>query len=240
MEVDAGPRGRPRIARLVPGDFLAARPLPPEGDLARVALIGRQMTLLSGDELRIRIRLRPGARLELVEPAALVAYDSAGEPSRWECDVELAEGARLTWDGAPCIAARGSALTRCLRTELAEGARALISETLVLGRAGEEGSSLRSLVQVSLAGAPLLVEDLRTGGSLRRSPAVLAGHRVMASALALGYRPPAVPGTPPAGSTTLSLAAPGAVFRWLGGRHHEGRAALAEVLPAWRRAALGQ
>jgi hypothetical protein len=39
---------------------------------------------------------------------------------------------------------------------------------------------------------------------------------------------------------TLSLAGPGSVFRWLGARHHRGRAALGEVLPAWRRTVLGE
>ena len=235
IEIDADEQGRARVTRLQPGDLVSARPVHRDGPRVRIALLGRQMSLLGGDRLALRVRLGPGVSAELIEPAGLVAYDAGGRASRWELTGSLGPGARLRYDAAPCVAAQGSALTRATRLELADGARAVLAETLVLGRSGETGSPVRTTTRITHDGAPLLVEDLLTGTvpgtetSLWRDPAVLAGHRTLVQAMALGF----VPDPEGTGEELLHLAGPGILWRWMGEHAHRGRAALEPVLHRW-------
>ena len=264
IEIDADERGLARVTRLQPGDLVSARPVHRDGPRVRIALLGRQMSLLGGDRLALRVRLGPGVSAELIEPAGLVAYDAAGRASRWELTGSLGPGARLRYDAAPCVAAQGSALTRRTRLDLAAGARAVLAETLVLGRTGETGSPVGTTTRITHDGAPLLVEDLVTGPvpgtetSLWRDPAVLAGHRTLVQAMALGFVPdPDTPGLsagpadagmdleagtgalsgntedPEAAGESLHLAGPGILWRWMGEHAHRGRAALEPVLHRW-------
>uniref|UniRef100_A0AAU3GRZ7 Urease accessory protein UreD n=1 Tax=Streptomyces sp. NBC_01401 TaxID=2903854 RepID=A0AAU3GRZ7_9ACTN len=204
---DAG--GRDVAAGLCPGTFLAPRPLGPAVDGLHLALVGTTAGLLSGDALRIHITVGPGARLHLMEPAGLVAYDHRGGHSSWRATVEIAEGGELTWDSRPFVVSCGADVTRDMDVTLAPGARMLCRDTLVLGRSGERGGRIRARTRAVHGGRELLVEDLDlTDPDVRGLPGILGPHRIIGAVTALG----ADPGGPPHPSR-MDLAGPGAQIR---------------------------
>jgi urease accessory protein len=69
-----------------------------------------------------------------------------------------------------------------VRIEAPEGARILHRETLVLGRYGEEGGTVRAHTRVTRSGCPVLDDTIDTAEQVvRSSPAVLGTARVVAS-----------------------------------------------------------
>lgn len=211
VAVERDASGRHVARELRPGAFLSPRPLMPASDRIRIALVGTRAGLLAGDHLGLRISVGPGARLELVEPAGLVAYDHRGGSSRWEARVDIAEGGELLWHGLPFVVSGGADVVRVMEARLAAGARMLWRDTLVLGRTGERGGSLRATTRVTYDGRELLVEDLDlTEPELRELPGVLGPHRVVGAVTALG----ATPAGPPH-PYRAELAGPGAQVRLL-------------------------
>jgi len=231
--------GRARFSVLDQGLYLAARPV--NGTARplhlRVALIGIHMMLLGGDDVRIEVSVGPGVTLEVVEPAGLVAYDADLVPSRWSLHAELGEDSALIWDGASFVAAAGSNVQRETRLQLAAGARALVRETLVLGRSGEHGGRLRSTTRAAGPGGDILFEDLNLTGPRDRAVGILGAAKAVASATAVGWRPgqAAVPGVPDdSRARRFDLAGPGAVARSLSTEAHRADSAAAPVYEAWR------
>lgn len=156
------------------------------GDVARVALVQTAASLLAGDRVELDVRCGPGARLRLVDVAALIAHDGRGGDTA-ELDVRLVVGAhaRLEWEGQPLVLAAGSVVRRATQVTLRHGGAALLRDTLVLGRAGELGGHLVTTTDVRLEGRPLHAECVDTGDvGLLRSPVVLGGAKVL-DALAL-------------------------------------------------------
>ncbi|WP_353866764.1 urease accessory protein UreD [Svornostia abyssi] len=129
-------------------------------------------SLLAGDRLEIDVRCGPGARLRLVDVAALVAHDvRGGEPAQVEVRLEVGARARLEWEAQPLVLAAGSAVRRHTEVELRRGAAALLRDTLVLGRAGELAGRLSTHTDVRHESRPLHAEALDTGDvGLLRSP----------------------------------------------------------------------
>lgn len=203
--------GRHLVRELRPGAFLAPRPLLPCPGRTRVALVGTRAGLLAGDELNLRISVGPGAHLELVEPAGLVAYDHRGGSARWRARVDIAEGGELTWHGLPFVVSTGADVERVMDARLGSGARMLWRDTLVLGRSGERGGRVRAMTRVTYEGRDLLVEDLDlTDPDLRELPGILGPNRVIGSVAAFGAAPPGPPHP-----YRMDLAGPGAQVRLL-------------------------
>ncbi|RZD82431.1 urease accessory protein UreD [Streptomyces albidoflavus] len=221
--------GRQVAAELSPGAFLAPRPLFSPPDRVRVALVSTRAGLLAGDTLDLRITVGAGARLELVEPSGLVAYDHRGGASRWQARVEIAEGGELLWSGAPFVIASGARVERLTEVEVAAGGRMLWRDLLVLGRSGERGGAVRALTRARHEGAELLVEDLDLlDPEQRELPGVLGPHRVIGSVTSLGVRPPGA-GHP----SRMELAGPGAQVRLLDRVTPPVEAGLAAVWESW-------
>ncbi|MFB6989287.1 urease accessory protein UreD [Streptomyces sp. NPDC056304] len=211
VAVERDATGRHVVRDLRPGAFLAPRPLLPAPDRVRIALVGTQAGLLAGDDLRLRVSVGPGARLELVEPSGLVVYDHRGGTSTWRARVDIAEGGELRWNGRPFVVCDGARVARSMEVALAAGARMLWRDTLVLGRSGERGGSVRATTRVTYDGQDLLVEDLDlTEPEIRELPGLLGPHRVIGSVTSLG----AGPAGPPHPYRT-ELAGPGAQVRLL-------------------------
>ncbi|MFJ1614257.1 urease accessory protein UreD [Streptomyces sp. NPDC088251] len=203
--------GRHVARELRPGAFLAPRPLLPSPDRVRIALVGTRAGLLAGDDLLLHIAVGPGARLELVEPSGLVAYDHRGGTSRWRARVDIAEGGELRWDARPFVIATGARVERSMDVALASGARMLWRDTLVLGRSGERGGSLRATTRATYDGRELLVEDLDlTDPELRELPGILGPNRVIGSVTSLGAKPGGAPHR-----YRMELAGPGTQVRLL-------------------------
>lgn len=231
--------GRSRFSVLDQGLYLAPRPVNGTADPLhlRVALIGIHMMLLGGDDVRIEVCVGPGVTLEVVEPAGMVAYDAELVPSRWSLDAELGEDSALIWDGASFVAAAGSNVQRETRLQLGPGARALVRETLVLGRSAEHGGRLRSITRAAGPDGDILYEDLDLTGARDRAVGILGDAKIVASATAVGWRPGALPqssGSAPHRVRRFDLAAPGAVARSLGTQAHTADGETGAVFQAWR------
>lgn len=205
----------------------APRPLAADGATARVALVQTAATLLGGDRCALEIRLGPGARLELVETGATVAHHArGGAPAQVRVTIELAAGARLRWLARPLVLAAGSAVARETTVALAEGAVALLRETLVLGRSGERPGALSATFRATHAGRPLLHERLDTTATLR-SPLVAGDATTIDAVLLLGTRGAELPGS-------TQLAGPGTLWRALHGRETDPDPAALAVAVAWQ------
>lgn len=197
-------------------------------DRCRVGLLATTALLLGGDAVRLEVDVGPGAALELSDIAGTVAYDGRGRSASWSVHVSVAEGAQLRWAGEPFVVADGADVTRDLTLELAGDARALVRETVVLGRAGQVGGRLRNRTAVHLDGRPVLVEDtLLDPATYRRLPGMLGALRVVDTLLAIGVEPPAAGAE---GSTLFRLAGAGATLR----RHLGTELASSPLHTVWR------
>ena len=166
--------------------LLRAQRLHGPADRARVALVGQTALLLGDDRVGLDIEVGPGAWLELSDIAGTVAYHGRGRPASWRTSLRLGLGARLSYAGQPLILSDGSDVTRTLTVDLAEGAAALLRETLVFGRAGEVGGTVDASTVLRREGTEFCRERLVLDPEARSRPGVLAGVRVVDSVLTLG------------------------------------------------------
>lgn len=224
--------GRTRITDLTASRFLRPRLLGGDPERPRVALVANCASLLAGDDLRLDVHVGPGAHLELVEPSGTVVYNSQGELSRWSAQVRVEEAGQLVWGAAPFVVAGGARVHRHTGIDLAPEAVVLLRETLVLGRSGESGGRLRSVLRADVDHRPLFVEDLALDDpTLRDSPAVLGGARVLGTVALLGTRP-----TELVHPRESALHGPGTIRRELHEEAHLDEVALAPTWDRWRAA----
>lgn len=226
-----GAAGPARLA-LRPG-LLQPRTLARGTRHARVALVAGGAMLLGGDAVRVEVEVDDGCTLEIEDVGGTVAYESTGEPSRFDVAVTLGRDAQLLWRAHPFVVAAGADVDRQTVIDLGEDSSVLLRETLVLGRSGERGGRIRSglhaRVQTADAAAyPLLHEELALDGAAGRV-GVLGEHRVLDSAILLGRRPPGA--TRPEGVTVLELDGPGAMARRVADATHG--TGIDAVMEAW-------
>ena len=208
-------RERGRLRTALRGGLLRPQLLHGRPDRCRVGLLASTALLLGGDGVELEVEVGPGATLDLVDVAGTVAYDGRGAPAAWRVGVRVADGGRLRWAGEPFVVADGADVTRSLALDVADGGRALLRETLVLGRSGQTGGRLRSRTSVARGERPVLVEDtVLDPAEHRRLPGMLGELRVLDTLLAVGEEL-AVPPPGPTGhrATRFALAEPGC---WLG------------------------
>lgn len=196
----------------------------------RVHLVSVGAGPLGGDDLALRIRLGPGARLQVVQVAASVALpgpDGAGSRVRYE--VELGEHADLRFDGEPIVAAAGCNHSSELHVTAAPSAALRWRDEVVAGRHGEASGRVRSRVTVVRGGQTVLRTDVCVGDAHWGSPAVGGGARVAAVTLLVG--PPAARVAPVTGEQVAVLRATDAlaVVTALGDAHPDVRALLASA-----------
>jgi urease accessory protein len=199
--------------------LLRAQRLHAPDDRARVALVGQTALLLGGDEVGLDIEVGPEATLELSDIAGTVAYHGRGRAAAWHTSIRLGRGAQLSYAGEPLILSDGSDVTRTLTVDLAEGAAARVRETLVFGRAGEDGGRVDTSTVLRREGTEFCRERLVLEPEARSRPGVLAGVRVVDSVLVLGASPgerrPGGTGTPAAlTADRTSLSATSAVVTY--------------------------
>jgi urease accessory protein len=138
---------------------------------------------LGGDRFTLTASVAEGARLHVGSAAATLALpgQAKGE-ARYDVRLDVADDAELHWLPEQLISARGSDLHVTTRAELAAGARLVLREEQVLGRAGEEPGRLGSRLTVRIAGRVVLDQELSCGPGAPGGwdgPAVLAGHRAV-------------------------------------------------------------
>ncbi|MEU6671890.1 urease accessory protein UreD [Streptomyces sp. NPDC046727] len=162
---------------------LALRRTRSTGPEAKVMVVGAMSGPLGGDRLTLTARAEQGARLHVGSAAATLALPGqAKDEARYDVRLDVADGAELRWLPEQLISAEGSDLYVTTRAELGAGARLVLREEQVLGRAGERPGRLTSRLTVRVAGRTVLDQELACGPGAPGGwdgPAVLAGHRAV-------------------------------------------------------------
>ena len=213
----AEPRARVELAV----GALAPRLISRDRTHAHIAVAAAGMVLLGGDHVHMEIDVGPGCTLEIEDVGGTVAY--RGARSSWVLDVVIGAGGMLLWHGLPFVVTDGADVERRTSLALGSDARAVIRETLVLGRYGEQGGRLVSALEVSDSGGPIVVERLAAAGDAPE-PGVLGSNRVIDAVIAVGFRPPTHAGD-------LEFDQPGAMARHLSDHTHG--SPLDRVWEAW-------
>ncbi|MGW2620705.1 urease accessory protein UreD [Streptomyces sp. NPDC001500] len=162
---------------------LALRRTRGTGAEARVLLVGAMSGPLGGDRFAVEADVGDGARLRVGSAAATIALPGqTKDDARYDVRLSVADGGELHWLPEPLISAKGSDLTVATRVALDAGARLVLREEQVLGRAGEEPGRLGSRLVVRIADRVVLDQELACGPGAPGGwdgPAVLAGHRAV-------------------------------------------------------------
>jgi urease accessory protein len=193
---------------------LSPRRLPGPPGVVRVALVAAGALLLAGDEVRIEVVAEGPVQVEIVETAGTVAYAMRGGSARWDVDIRLTGGASLQWYAEPFVVSAGADVTRTTTANLARSSTARLRESLVLGRYGEVGGTLRTATRAWLDDDLLLAEDLDLSPETRTGWAILGAARCLDTVTTLGFRLPDAP-------HTLQLEGPGSIARQLLQEQHE-------------------
>jgi urease accessory protein len=192
VEVGAG-RAKLRLR----GGNLAPRVISQNATGAKVALVATTALLLGGDHVDLELDVGPGAWLEIVETAGMVAYDSAGALSNWRVSATVADDGLLLWHGEPFVVAGGANTLRSSSFDLGRDAGLCLRETVVLGRTGESGGAVRIRNQVRNRSGPVLVEELNlTEIATRELPGLLGPATVVDTVTLIGIPSPSVPALP--------------------------------------------
>ncbi|MFI6033652.1 urease accessory protein UreD [Streptomyces sp. NPDC051315] len=154
-----------------------------DGGQARVVLVGAMSGPLGGDRFAVETAVGSGARLRLGSAAATIALPGQiKDEAHYDVRIDVADGGELHWLPEPLISAKGSDLYVTTRVDLAPGARLVLREEQVLGRAGEEPGRLTSRLAVRVGGRAVLDQELSCGPGAPAGwdgPAVLGGHRAL-------------------------------------------------------------
>jgi urease accessory protein len=192
-----GPGGR--LAELACEPPLTLRQvISADAEVCALCLVGSAAGPLAGDDLTLTLEVQAGAAATLQATGAAIAQGRAGGGSSalW-FQASVGAGGRLSADPGPLIVRPGGRVDARVSIRLDPGATVDWRELVVLGRdPGPPGSGPEPGVtvrwEVTRAGRPLLrqVIDLADPGWLRW-PGLIAGRRVLASALLAGPGLPA-------------------------------------------------
>jgi urease accessory protein len=163
-------------------------PKQPPGDLLVAALVNVGGGLVAGDRASVTVRVGEGAAALVTSQAAEKVYRSTGADCRVDTRLEVGPGGWLEWCPQETILFERARLRRSLTLDLAEGARAMLGEMLVLGRlaSGERSSEgfLYDRIEVRHGGALAWLDSLRLDGryaGLLDARAGLNGARAVAT-----------------------------------------------------------
>jgi urease accessory protein len=189
VAVDDG--GRTRLARLYQDSCGKIRlPRDAQAEGLEAVLINSSGGLTGGDYMEWLATVGDGARLTLSTQACEKVYRARDGEAQQRVGLILGENARLDWVPQETILFDGGALSRRLDADLAEGARLLAVEAVVLGRTAMDETvrhgSIRDRWRIRREGRLVFADDLRLDGAIAEvaaSAPVLAGGRAFASLL---------------------------------------------------------
>jgi urease accessory protein len=155
----------------------------------RIHLVQAAGGPLGGDDLALDVRLGAGCAAQLRSAAATVvqAGQSPG-PARWAVTASVAQRAVLDWRPEPTVVCDGAQLHSRITVALQPGARAVLRELVVLGRAGQRGGHFVGELAVDLDGSPLLAHTVLLDGTdpVLAGPAGTGGARVVGMLAVVG------------------------------------------------------
>jgi len=208
----------------------------------RVHLVQTAGGPLGGDELGLDVTVRADSDLEVRSAAATVAQPGpSGEAAYWSVTATVGAGGAMRWWPEPTVVCAGADYRARLCVDLADGARLVLREQVVLGRAGEVGGRYRGRLTVRVCGIPLLDTETVLDGAddALSGPAGSAGFRVLGSVVVAGPDLPQPGETahadPGVRSAVLPLDGPGHLILALGRTSALVDAALARQLRAGNR-----
>ena len=154
----------------------------------RVHLVQAGGGPLGGDDLALAVHLGSGTYLQVCSAAATVVQPGNAAAARWTVAADLAEAAVLDWHPEPTVICDGAELRSTVTVTLRPGARALLREEVVLGRAGQRGGRFHGELAVELDGAPLLAHTLLLDGAhpALTGPAGTGGARAIGALAMMG------------------------------------------------------
>ena len=190
--------------------------VPDRGTPGLVHLVNSASAPLGGDELELSLVAGPGATLRLAGVAAsLVLPGHRPGMSRCTVSVQAAAGSIVEYLPESTIITRRAWHEAVFTASIDDTARLVVREVLVLGRDGERHGRLSTHTAVRRGDVPVLNQRLDVD-EYSASPAVLAGRRVLATELRVGFGDPI---TPVAGDwvSLVPLAAGGSLATALAG-----------------------
>lgn len=155
----------------------------------RVHLVQAAGGPLGGDELALNVHLGVGASLHVCSAAATVVQPgNPPAPARWAVAADLADGAMLDWYPEPTVVCDGVELRSTMAVAVQRGARAVLREVVVLGRAGQRGGRFHGEFTVERDGVPQLAHTLLLDGAdpVLAGPAGTGGARVVGMLAVVG------------------------------------------------------
>ena len=182
------------------GPLQVQRPFYPDGERAcHVYILHPPGGVVGGDSLVINAQVECGAHALLTTPAAGKLYRSDGANAQLSQELNIADGAWLEWLPQETIAFDGARADSITRVALTGEAGFIGWEILCLGRPASDETYLHGefvqRFEVWRDGAPLWWERnaLVGGASVLRAPWGLAGRSVVATLVAVGRVPSALP-----------------------------------------------
>lgn len=145
-----------------------------------IYLVGAAAAPLNGDRISLEIYVAPGTEVTVKTVAASLAWPGTSPvPSQFSIRARVGEGAALHWLPEPLVPVAGSVHRMTADIELAEGAQLTWREEVVLGRHRERPGELSSRLNITRRPSdgsvrePLLRQELVIGSDGFSTPAVL-------------------------------------------------------------------
>jgi urease accessory protein len=162
--------GRSRIATLYQEGAAKIRMPRTSGDPLEAVLINTAGGLTGGDRLRWEIAAGSDTSISITTQACEKLYKAGIGEARIDCRLDVAAGASLAWLPQETIVYDGSGLSRRVEADLAPGARALILEATLFGRAASGESvrraQFRDRWRIRVDGRLVHAEDLALEGDV--------------------------------------------------------------------------
>lgn len=167
----------------------AAKVRMPRGSTDAI-LINTGGGLAGGDRFRFDITVESQGHLTVTSQAAERVYCTLGPPATVDVTLRAEAGSSVTWLPQETILFDGAALSRSITAELADDARLLAVESVVLGRAasGETvtQAKLHDRWRIRQAGKLIFADDLAFDGVPPDSLATLGEARAFATIVLVG------------------------------------------------------
>ena len=178
------------------GPLLVQKPFYPEGgDICHSIIVHPPGGIVAGDRLGISVNVEANAHALITTPGATKWYRSEGSVAEQHVTLRLAHQASLEWLPQESIVFDSARARQTISVELADEARYLAWDILVLGRTASQErfaqGHYEQVWRITRNGVPLWVERGRIGGgsTMLTSPVGFAGCPVAATLIAAGNAP---------------------------------------------------